>query len=323
MAVDQGAVNDLWICKDARCAGQCDDKVGLCQYIIAGTDAPAEGGKGDVVYTENNGTDWTNSVGQPFDSGEHIISIGCFQLDSETTRWIAVRDTDGANPLEIAYSDDGGANFTNVDVESAGTRGAVDSGALFILDPKHIWLAVEEGYIFFSSDGGITWSNQEDGTVTAEDYYAIMFVDSKNGYAVAGNGIVVKSTDGGLTWTTCTTITGTPRLNCLFVFDKDNVMLGDAVGEIWRTWDGGTTWTEIYTSAISINDIDFYNDFVGMVVKGQFVLRTRNGGEDWEVIGGVPANTELNCVVMCNENYGYVGGEDETNAGMILTVGSN
>jgi len=322
MAVDQGPVNDLAIWKDFRCAGQCDDKVALCQYLIFGTKPPAAAALADIGYTDDNGTTWTNSSDQPFCADEDIMSVAVIQLSNDTYRWLAVRDSDGANPLEIAYSDDEGTTFVNVDVESVGTRGALDSGALFALDPKHLWLAVDAGYIFFSADAGINWTNQEDGVVTTEGYHAIMFVDINYGYAVAESGVVVKSIDGGLTWAACTAISGTPDLYCLYVFDKDNVMVGDANGSIWRTWDGGTTWTEIYSGVDAINDMDFANDFVGFALADDTVLRTRNGGEDWELISGVPANTELNSVVVCNENYAYVGGEDSVNNGLILKVGS-
>lgn len=319
MAVTQVAVNDIWVCKDQRCAGGCDDAVDLCQFLIYGCAAPAVGFAADVGYTEDGGTTWTNSVDYPFGNGEHVISVVCFPLDSTTTRWLVVRDNDGANPAEIAYSDDGGANWINVDVEAVGTRGALDSGALFALDAKHIWLALEAGYIFFSEDGGLTWTNQDDGTVTAEDYHAVNFANHNDGFAVADNGIVVRTIDGGETWAAVTAITATPNVLCVFTFDKDNVVVGDVSGQIWRSWDGGTTWTLLYTGT-SINDIDFVNNYVGWAVDDDAVLRTRNGGEDWEVIAGTPAMTEFNAIVGCDENTAFAVGEDDSNYGAVIKI---
>lgn len=320
MAVNQGPVNDIWICKSPRCAGQCDDKVDLCQYMIVGCDVPDPAAFADVVITDDGGSDWTNAATHPFAAGEDIISVTCFDKDSTTTRYLVVRGTD-ADPGEVAYSDDLGATWTNVDYEAASdAHFAVDSGALFALDYKHIWLVTNGGYIFFSSDGGLNWTNQDDGNVTTEDYHAVMFANVNDGYAVATTGVVVRTVDGGLTWAACTTITSTPDINCVYVFDKDNVLIGDADGEMWRTWDAGTTWTQIYTGTDSINDIDFANAFVGFAIADDTLLRTRNGGEDWETVT-VPAATEYNAVVACDENNAYIVGEDTSNDGIVVKVG--
>ncbi|MFA5166647.1 MAG: YCF48-related protein [Candidatus Paceibacterota bacterium] len=322
MATTQVAVNDIWVCKDQRCAGQCDDKVGLCQYLIYGCDAPDPTFTADLAHTADGGATWTNSVDYPFANGENIMSVGCFALDNTVTRWLAVRGAEvaPANPLEIAYSDDGGASWTNVDVEAAGTRYATDSGALFVLNSKNIWLASSGGYIFFSSDGGITWTQQEDGTVTAGNYNAIMFANENDGFAVADTGIVVRTVDGGLSWTAVTAITAVPNVLCVYVFNKDEALVGTATGEIWRTWDGGTTWTQVYTSADSINDIDFANKYVGFAIADDTVLRTRNGGEDWETVSGTTVTTELNAVVACDENTAYAVGEDAVGVGIVIKI---
>ena len=320
--VAQQAVNDIWICKDEVCAGLCDTQVDLCQYLIIGCDA-VSGDVADVVYTNDNGGTWTNTAAQPFGNDENIESVVCFSQDKTTTRWMVVRGVETGtptNPLEIAYSDDGGATWTNVDVEAAGTRYANDAGALFVLDPKHIWLVSTGGYIFFSSDGGVTWTAQDEGTVTTQNYNAVKFANSDDGFAVADSGIVVRTIDGGTTWTAVTAITATPNVLSLFVFDKDNVVVGDANGDIWRSWDGGTTWTQIYTGSTAINDMDFANPFVGYAIDGTLLLRTRNGGEDWETVTIAASLTELNAVVACDENNAFVVGEDGSNLGIVLKV---
>lgn len=318
----QVAINDIWVCKDPRCVGQCNTKVGLCQYMIAGADAPAAAGAADVIHTSNGGTTWTNAAAFAFGVGENIVSVGCFSVSDTVTRWIAVRGVElaPANPIEIAYSDDSGATWTKTDVETGGTRYAADSGALFILDQKHIWLVSTGGYIFFSSDGGLNWTNQSAGGVTVQNYNAVMFANENDGFAVAALGVVARTIDGGDTWDAVTTITGTPSVLCVYVFDKDNVIVGDSAGEIWRSWDGGTTWTQVYTSTDSINDLDFVNRFVGFAIADDTIIRTRNGGEDWEVVSGTPTAVEFNAIVACDENTAYTVGEAGANVGAIVEI---
>lgn len=318
--VAQQAINDIWGCTDESCGGQCGNKISLCEDLILGADAVAAD-VADVVITGDNGVTWTNAAAQPFAATENVISVVCFAKDNTTTRYLVVRDTDSTTNAEIAYSDDGGATWTNVDVESSGSfLGANDSGALFALDTKHIWLVLTSGYIVFSSDGGVTWTTQDAGTVTTEDYNAVHFANNNVGYAVADNGIVVKTDDGGDIWSAVTAITGTPDVLSVYTFDEDNVIVGDNGGDMWRSFDGGTTWTQLYAGSTAINDISFVNPYVGWAVDGVLILRTRNGGEDWETVKNLSTFTELNAVWGCDENTAYVVGEDGSNLGAVYKV---
>ena len=313
-------VNDIKFCNEERCAGDCGPALDLCEQGLTGNDAAA-GATPDVMYTTDSGATWTNAATAPFAVDENVISLTCVRKDVDTTRWIVVRDLVALTNAEIAYSDDSGATWTNVDVESSGTGlGANDSGASWALDFKHIWLVLTGGYIVFSSNGGATWTVQQDGTgVTSEDFNAVHFADFDHGYAVADTGVVVKTDDGGETWEAVTAIDSTPDVLSVWTFDEDNVMVGDADGQIWRSWDAGTTWTELYDGD-SINDIHFVNDYVGWAIDDDEVLRTRNGGEDWETVSSVPAATEYNAVWGCDENLCYVCGEDSSNNGVVLKI---
>ena len=316
----QRAVNDILACTSESCGGQCGNKISLCEDLIIGTDG-AVAAAADVVLTADNGDTWANAAANPFAVNENIESITCFAQDNTTTRWVAARASDSATNAEIGYSDDSGATWTNVDVESSGSfLGANDAGALFALDAKHIWLVLTGGYIVFSSNGGVTWTTQDAGVLTTGDYNAVHFANANSGYAVADSGVVVKTDDGGSTWSAATAISGTPDVLCVHAFDQDNVIVGDNGGDIWRSFDGGTTWTQLHTGVTAINDIMFVNDFVGWAVDGVLILRTRNGGEDWETVRNLSTFTELNAVWACDENLAYVVGEDGSNAGAVYKV---
>lgn len=317
----QEMINDISFCNEERCAGDCGEALDLCEQGLLGAQAVAAD-VADVIYTTNSGGAWTNTAVQPFAATENVISVACVRKDTNTTRWIVVRDTDGATAAEIAYSDDSGATWTNVDVESSGSfLGAVDSGALFAYDYKHIWLVLSGGYIVFSSDGGATWTTQDAGTATTEDYNAVHFASTEHGFAVASTGVVVKTDDGGETWSIVTAITGTPSVQCVYTFDEDNVIVGDENGDIWRSFDSGVTWTSLY-SGTSINDITFVNRYVGWAVDDDAILRTRNGGEDWEeVTDGLPSDVgAFNAVWGCDANYAFAVGDNDTDEGLVVKV---
>jgi photosystem II stability/assembly factor-like uncharacterized protein len=315
-------LNDIRICGSEQCQGPCSNAVGLCQNLIVAEDADAAD-SANVIYTNDYGTAWADPAAQPFAVAEDIVSVECFQTDQVTTRWLAARGAEAApaNPAEIAYSDDGGATWALVDVEAGGTRYAAGGRALFVLDPKHIWFVTSGGYVFFSRDGGVTWENQEDGNVTGSNLLAVMFVNQSDGFIIGDAGDVIKTTDGGITWELVTDPTGVATsMSALWVFDKYNVMVGDINGEIWRSWDGGETWTQIYTGTTSINGLSFANSFVGFMVTDNEIYRTRNGGEDWELVTDAFGASTYNAVVACDENYAYVAGENSGGDGVVIRV---
>ena len=316
----QTEIYDITVCGSAQCGGDCGNKIGLCQNMFLAPKANGATDTAKTMITTDTGATWTETGALPFAVGESVVSTICFYEDKNVKRIIVVRGTEVAatNPIEIAYSDDDGATWTSVDVEASGTRWAVDSGALFALDAKHIWLVSTDGYIFFSANGGISWTTQDAGLVTAGDYSAIHFANANDGFAVAASGVVVKTDDGGTTWVTVTAITGTPTVVSVYTFDENNVMVGDNGGDLWRSWDGGTTWTQIYTGVTSINDIAFINDFVGFICDGAFVLRTRNGGEDWERVT-MPTGTVWNAIAGCDENTAYAVGANSA-VGMVVKL---
>jgi len=310
-------LNDISFCSDQRCAGVCGDESELCEVgfvsASAGTAAAA-----NILGTTNSGVDWASTATQPFAIVEDVVSSTCFDIDKDTSRWLVVRGTEvaPANPVEIAYSDDSGATWALVDVEAADTRFANDSGALWSLDSRHIWLVATEGYVFFSSDGGLTWAPQTEGDVTAEDMNAVHFINQNVGAIAADNGIVLVTDDGGTTWATTTTVvTGTPNVYCVKIFNENKIYVGTADGHVYVTFDGGVTWeSQVQVLAGAVNDIDFSNEFVLWAVIDTAapvgaVYRTKNGGTDWESIT-TPTNTGLNAIYACNSNTAYAVGSD-------------
>lgn len=316
----QVGINDVAFCNSERCASDCGSALDICEQGLIGADDDGAN-EADVVYTADSGTTWTNAAARPFAAGEDVESVTCVRVDNETTRWIVARDTSG-DFAEIAYSDDSGATWTNVDVEAEGTRGAADSGALFAYDFKNIWFVTTGGYIFYSNDGGITWTTQNAGTATANDYNAVHFSSKYDGFAVANTGVVVKTDDGGETWAAVTAITGTPNVLCVHTFNEDEVMVGTASGGVWKSGNAGTSWTQLYSAGTSINDLTFANPYVGWAADGATILYTRNGGEDWETItDGIPSDASVfNALWACDANYAFAVGTNDSTEAMVVRI---
>lgn len=318
-------LRDVIFCNLEQCAEGCGPAADICEDGIIGADAGA-GVTAEVILTTDKGVTWTDGAVDPFAVDEDILSVTCFAIDKDTTRWLVARGQEAtpANPAEIGYSDDSGASWTLVDVEAAGTRSATMGGSLWSLDKDHIWFCTSDGYIFFSSDGGLTWTNQEAGIINVNDWNGIHFANENVGYVVGDSGVVAKTTDGGITWAATTAVvTGTPDLNCVWVFDEDTMITGGSTNIIYKTNDGGATWTALHTAAGVIADIQFVNDYVGWATDTATILRTRNGGNTWEVVSGVPTGASeptLNALHACNENTAYFVGADSSGNGAVYRV---
>lgn len=319
--------NDIFFYSELKCADTCGEAQKLGQKGIIGYSA--DGVYPDIAnveYTEDSGVTWGTAVG-PFGAGEDIVSVTAFSIDKDIVRWLVTRDEVTVPPTgpEVGYSDDSGATWTIVEVD-ASVLGAVDSGALFSLDKRHVWLALSDGYIFFSDDGGETWTAQSEGTVTAQDLHGIHFSSYFDGVAVGGAGVVLITSDGGDTWTAVTSITGTPVVNCVYMFDSNRFVVGTEDGHIYMTFDGGTTWeSKYFYSGGTIDDIDFTNKFTGWAVKNSAapvgtIIRTRDGGETWETIT-TPTNTGLNAIDAITENLAWAVGESSRGPALIKAVG--
>lgn len=71
---------------------------------------------------------------------------------------------------------------------------------------------------------------------------------------------------------------------------------------------GDTTWVELDSpTALPLMDVRFINPTTGWIASEQGVLRTTDGGENWELVG-TPEDVEA--VFFINENEGWICGND-------------
>ena len=284
--------------------------------------------KAGVYYTTNKGVTWTAAAALPFAGAENIAAVTAFYIGRSTVRVVVARGTtDAGNPMEIAYSDDYGATWSTVNVGSTNGQFAKGPHALYAAGPYAMWLVVDDGYIYHSSDGGITWSTQSSGGATSEDLVCVHFVSEKVGYAGGLNDAIVKTEDGGVSWTATTGDTNSSAdILDLHVIDADHVWVGTDDGEIFYTEDGGITWTERAFSGSGTGDIKALKFLDGSSLFG-FMLHnsaspvgtvkvTIDGGYTWESITTF-TNSGLNDIFIMDENTAYFAGEVQGSTGVL------
>jgi len=162
-----------------------------------------------------------------------------------------------------------GINFVNKDLPT----GQAGTG----------WAVGDLGALIKSTNGGTSWTVSETNTTTP-----ILKVRSFNGQIVIASGfggLILRSTDGGETFTQVTSnVTGD-----LWGLQMLNDTLGWACGNgnsLAKTTDGGQTWQRIITPGYTYDYwwIDFMNENYGFIAANGKVLRTIDGGLNWEII---------------------------------------
>jgi hypothetical protein len=127
----------------------------------------------------------------------------------------------------------------------------------------------------------------------------ISFVDALNGFAVGDYGTILKTVDGGVNWTNLERFSefdfyrvkfASPLVG--FVAGKlgtKNENSGDDKWkiEIYKTEDGGGSWTKSYSgnNERDVFDITFVSTEVALAsIDGKLLIRTEDGGKSWRRI---------------------------------------
>jgi len=308
------------ICGEEVCAGDCGPTTNPWDSLYAATKHLAASAANVAnILTSQNEAVWAGTVGDPFAAGEDVQGIVCFQLSRTVTRILVARGTtDAGVEGEIAYSDDGGVTWTNVDYGAANGAYVASNHALFALDQYNIWLGTDGGRIYFSSDGGLTWTIQEDAGISASDIMGIDFVSSTTGFAIWTAGEVANTTDGGTTWSAVTSTTLAAARDIYMI----TAYFGWAVGDgMEYTHDGGLTW-EVRNASV-IGAVEFWKDglfgiAVGSAASGNIYI-TINGGYDWNAIP-IITNAGYNDVRIVSPKRSYVVGNASGTSGMMALI---
>ncbi len=180
-------------------------------------------------------------------------------------------DTGGA----LFESTDGGSTWVQRDVPFS--LGSPLNG-LFFLDEQNGWTWGNANYR--TTDGGTTWVELPFlGSTYFMEFYSTSF-----GLA-SGNFDHYISRDGGLAWE--------PSPNDIFAFDfaDDLTGLGAAATGLYRTSDGGATFTLV--QAGDGKDVAFLSSTVAVgILDGAFV-RSTDGGATWTVGAPVDGRSHL------------------------------
>lgn len=210
-------------------------------------------------------------------------------LDNQTG-WVA-----GDSGL-IMKTSNGGGEWT---VQTTNITNNIEE--IFMLNKNYGWAlgiqlpstdAADYGTVILNtSNGGATWENY---LYPGEYFLAIVFIDSLNGWMGGEYGKLMGTTDGGISWFQANVdsiiFSGFAIRNVRFLTPKYGYAVGghiDIAGVIWRTDNGGQSWTVQGVGPEPILDLHFIDSLNIYCVGGDLdfgagKVTSSNGGMTWQ-----------------------------------------
>ncbi|HTX18412.1 MAG TPA: FlgD immunoglobulin-like domain containing protein [Bacteroidota bacterium] len=212
-------------------------------------------------------------------------SIYSVKAVSSSVGWVA-----GAGG-QVSVTTNGGSKWNSV---GGGAIGTSDIFAVEAVDGNTAFVTTTPAAtkIFRTTNGGSTWTNVF--TLAGGFIDGIKMFDQSNGIAVGdpvgGQWTILRTTDGGASWARTSTQPSQVGSeagwnNSVSVIGSQNIWFGTNSGRVYRSTDGGTTWTSgkvQFSDAVSVAFTDTQYGVAGS--DSGSTARTTDGGVTWQPV---------------------------------------
>jgi hypothetical protein len=145
----------------------------------------------------------------------------------------------------VLYSND---RFVTRVAYTDATLTAHEPAAIDASSQSFVVFVGDDGYIYISRDGMVSYETSLAGTITASNLDGVMIAPSNKQVVYAWSSaadVILKTENAGDTWfqVALTTAAGILSL-CVHPDDENLVLVGTADGQIFESQDGGETFTE-------------------------------------------------------------------------------
>ncbi len=148
-------------------------------------------------------------------------------------------------------------------------------------DTKNGFIGGDESALWKTTDGGDSWKRIEVSVSTG--FRDLKMIDENNVWICGYGGTIIQSSDGGDTWVNRSLPKGFECYAMDFV-DASEGWVAGSFGMIFHTEDSGENWvSQSVTTRNYIRDIEFADSSIGWAAGYGMILRTTNGGEDWNI----------------------------------------
>lgn len=271
----------------------------LALYNVKFTDAQNGwicGQEGLILHTQDGGETWRQQ--------ESGITLPIFALwfVNPTHGWAVseqatyLRTTTGGESWETGHIE---VSLEGVPEEE--TLAMVDPSLydIHFLDEQTGWMAGEFGKIYHSTDGGVSWKEQQgtllgqagiDNALNLPTWFGIRFLNANEGIAVGLEGKLAETTDGGRTWNFIAEEVAKSSTEPLYALSLrvGSSWITGAAARVLHSQDGEWKPVQLKLPIVAwLRAVNFFDDNNGWIVGGYgVIIHTTDGGKTWQLSFG-------------------------------------
>lgn len=250
------------------------------------------GQDGLILRTTDGGETW---VRQESGTKEPIFALSFVDRNhgwGAAERATYLRTTNGGESWESGYIE---PSLEGVSEEA--TLAMVDPNFydLHFLDTRTGWMVGDFGKIYHTTDGGVTWREQQnsllgqagiDDALNLPTFFGVSFANAREGIVVGLEGKISQTTDSGEHWVFVAeevSAFATDPLYAPLLRGNGTGWIVGAAGRVLRLQNGEWKAVSLGIPVVTwLRAIDFFDDQHGWIVGGYgTILRTTDGGKTW------------------------------------------
>ena len=230
-----------------------------------GADAYACGDNGTIFKSTNNGNSWQILNSGSFDNLNGIL------VRNATTIFVV-----GSNGV-INKSTNSGLNWIGLTTGVGDELYCIAKNA-----NNTLFAGGDNNTILYSTNSGNTWNPTTVAfTGTTYSFRQMQFTSADTGYVMPSDYDLFRTTDGGLNWDWLPVNLGF-EIRSMYFTSNDTGFVGLSSGELYKTTDAGFSWNIIINADFnSYSKIGFSNSQTGWILKENGIFKTGDGGETW------------------------------------------
>lgn len=243
---------------------------------------------GGIQYSTNEGIHWTD------------ISNGL-----DVSQFYKINSSASNPNILIGGTQDNGTHIYS-DAYWKNVQGGDGMSCLIdYIDPKYMYASLYYGEFTKSTNGGLSFNTMLDSNISKEKgawVSPLVFHPTDPKILFAGLQNIWKSTDRGQSWNKISNFVGGNFRTLVVAPSNPNVIYAGAFNQMFRTTNGGTTWTEVFRAPVAITGIA-----VDPLSPMRFWLTFSGYNQDYKVyefegtqqtnIGDSLPNVPVNCIL--------------------------